>query len=125
LRLAYSAPQPGDSSSVELRRGTLPATKALPFVKLRAHDQPMWRPESYWRCKATGKRTRDAQLGRKYAGDAIAAMKADGNSNLIALIIHDMIVDGVEQWQKKGHCRPSPATMGFLTEISERLAAAR
>jgi hypothetical protein len=125
LRLAYSAPQPGEPFTADFRRSTLTATKALPFVKLRANDQLMWRPESYWHFKPTGKRYRDIQLGRKYARDAVAAMKADGTSNLIALVIHDMIADAIEQAQENGHCRPSPATVGFLSEISERLAAAR
>lgn len=125
LRLAHSAPQPGGPFLAELRRSTLAATKALPFVKLRANDQPTWRPESYWHFKPTGKRDRDLQLGRKYARDAVAAMKADDTSNLIALVIHDMIADAIEQARTKGHCRPSPATTGFLSEISERLAAAR
>jgi hypothetical protein len=125
LRLAYSAPQPGESSSEEVRRSTLPATKALPFVKLRANDQPTWRPERYWHFKSTGKRNRDIQLGRKYARDAMAAMRADDSSNLIALVIQDMIIDAVEQSLMTGHCRPGSATMGFLSEISARLAAAR
>jgi hypothetical protein len=55
----------------------LPAAKALPFVKLRANDQPMWRPESFWCFEPTGKRDTDVRLGRKYAREAIAAMKTD------------------------------------------------
>jgi hypothetical protein len=60
-------------------------------------------------------------LGRKYAGDAIAAMKADGNSNLIALIIHDMIVDGVEQWQKK-RALPAESRHHGLSDRNQRAA---
>src|ERR1700688_4681040 len=74
LRVAYSAPAPGESIDAEIRRFTLPATKALTFVKLRAHDQPMLRPESFWHVRPTGKRERDIQIGRQYAHEAIAAM---------------------------------------------------
>src|SRR5260221_2879354 len=72
LRLAYSAPAPGESIGTEIRRFTLPATKALPFVKVRANDQPLWRPESFWHVAPTGKRESDVRLGRKYARLAIA-----------------------------------------------------
>src|ERR1700704_4585291 len=83
LRVAYSAPAPDKSIGADIRRFTLPATKALPFVKLRANDQPMLRPESFWHVRPTGKRERDVQIGRHYAQLAIAAMKADRSSNLI------------------------------------------
>ena len=76
LRLAYSAPEPDDATIEELRRLTWPSTKALPFVKLSADDQPFWRPESYWNVRPTGKRTLDVELGRAYVRSAIAAMKA-------------------------------------------------
>src|SRR5262245_33375791 len=86
LRLAYSAPAPHEATGEQLRRFTLPATKALLFVKLRAHDQPMWRPDSFWHVLPTGKRTSDVQLGRAHARKAIAAMQADQNSDLVALV---------------------------------------
>jgi hypothetical protein len=122
LRLAYSAPEPDTSTIEELRRLTLSATKALPFVKLRANDQPLWRPESYWNVKTTGKRDTDLQLGRNYARKAIAAMKADQNNRLIALIVEDIIHDAVGRTKKKS--RPCPVAVGFLNEISQSVAAA-
>jgi hypothetical protein len=125
LRVAYSAPAPGESIGVELRRFTLPATKALPFVKLRADDQPLLRPESFWDVRPSGNRQRDIQIGRQYARAAIAAMKADRNSNLIALIIQDIIKDAVDRSGKKGRSLQSPIVLGFLAEISGSLAAAR
>jgi hypothetical protein len=124
LRVAYSAPAPEKSIGTEIHRFTLPATKSLPFVKLRANDQPMWRPESYWNVRPTGKRERDVQIGREYAREAIAAMKADRNSSLIALIIQDIIKDAVDQTTKKSRTMQSPTVLGFLAEISESLAAA-
>jgi hypothetical protein len=124
LRVAYSAPTPDESINTEIRRFTLPATKALPFVKLRANDQPMLRPESFWHVRPTGKRQRDVQIGRQYAREAIAAMKADRNSSLIALIIQDIIKDAVDKATKKGRSMQSPTVLGFLAEISGSLAAA-
>jgi hypothetical protein len=124
LRVAYSAPPPGESLGAEILRYTLPATKALPFVKLCANDQPMLRPESYWRVRPTGKRERDIALGRQYARSAIAAMKVDRNSSLIALIVQDIIKDAVERTTKSGRGTHSPIAMGFLSEISALLAAA-
>jgi hypothetical protein len=124
LRVAYSAPAPEESIEPEIRRFTLPATKALPFVKLRANDQPMVRPESFWHVRPTGKRERDIQIGRQYARAAIAAMKADRNSSLIALIIQDIIKDTIDRTAKKGRGMQSPTALGFLAEISGSLAAA-
>jgi hypothetical protein len=123
LRVAYSAPAPAESTAAEIRRFTLPATKALPFVKLRADDQPMLRPESFWHVRPTGKRERDMQIGRQYARLAIAAMKADRNGSLIALIIQDIIKDAVEGSAKNCRSMQSPTAMGFLAEISGALAA--
>jgi hypothetical protein len=123
LRVAYSAPAPDESIATELRRFTLPATKALPFVKLRADDQPLLRPESFWDVRPTGNRQRDIQIGRQYARAAIAAMKADRNSSLIALIIQDIIKDAVDRTGKKGRSLQSPMVLGFLAEISGSLAA--
>jgi hypothetical protein len=97
LRVAYSAPAPDESIGAEIRRFTLPATKALPFVKLRVKDQPMLRPESFWHVPAE----RGNQIGRQYAREAIAAMKADRNSSLIALIIQDIIKNAVVPSAKK------------------------
>jgi hypothetical protein len=124
LRVAYSAPPPGESIGEELRRFTLPATKALPFVKLRANDQPLLRPESFWRVRPTGKRERDVQIGRQYARAAIAAMKADRNSSLIAMIVQDIVRDALDTGLKKGRSAQSPTVLGFLAEISEQLAVA-
>jgi hypothetical protein len=124
LRVAYSAPAPDESINTEIRRFTLPATKALPFVKRRANDQPMLRPESFWHVRPTGKRERDVQIGRQYAREAIAAMMADRNSSLIALIIQDIIKDAVDQMTKRGRGMQSPTVLGFLAEISGSLAAA-
>jgi hypothetical protein len=124
LRVAYSAPATDESIGAEIRRFTLPATKALPFVKLRADDQPMLRPESYWHVRPTGKRERDMQIGRQYAQLAIAAMRADHNASLIALIIQDIIKDAVEGSAKGRRGLQSPTALGFLSEISGSLAAA-
>jgi hypothetical protein len=124
LRVAYSAPPPGQSTLEEIRRFTLPATKALPFVKLRANDQPLLRPESYWHVASTGKRQRDVQIGREYAREAIAAMKADRNSDLIALIVQDIIKAAVDRTEKKGRWTQSAMASGFLAEISGSLATA-
>jgi len=124
LRVAYSAPAPDESIGAEITRFTLPATKALPFVKLRADDQPMLRPESFWHVRPTGKRERDVQIGRHYARLAIAAMKADRNGSLIALIIQDIIKDAADRAAKKGRSPQSPTALGFLAEISGSLAAA-
>ncbi len=48
LRLAYSAPVSDGSTIRELHRLTMPATKALPFVKSAGGDNPLSRPQSYW-----------------------------------------------------------------------------
>ena len=125
LRLAYSAPVSQEAAGEDNCRFTLPATKALPFVRLRANDQPLWCPESYWHVKPTGKRVADVRLGRKYARDAIAAMKTDRNRHLIAYIIQDIIKDVVERTGKRGCVAYSPTARGFLVEISEAIAAAR
>lgn len=130
LRLAYSAPlpdnsMPDNSIAAEIRRYTMPATKALPFVKLRANDQPLWRPESFWHVEPTGKRENDFKLGRKYARLAIDAMKADRDSHLVARVIQDIIKDAVDRLGGKRRGRRSPAALGFLAEISEVLADER
>ena len=123
LRLAYSAPEPDNSTIEELRRLTSPATKALPFVRLRANDQPLLRPEGYWQVRSTGKRGMDVALGRTYARKAIAAMKADHNAALIALILEDIIHDAAQRGGKNGRGRISHVARGFLDEISQSLAA--
>jgi len=124
LRVAYSAPAAGESIATEIHRFTLPATKALPFVKLRPNDQPMLRPESFWHIRPTGKREQDIQTGRSYAQLAIAAMKADRNAGLIALIIQDIMKAAVDPTAKKGRCLQSPTVLGFLSEICGALAGA-
>jgi len=125
LRLAYSAPVRQESTAEEIRRFTLPATKALPFVKLRANDQPLWRPESFWHVTSTGRRDADLRLGRRYARQAIAAMRADRDNHLIAHIIQDIIEDAADRTgrRRRGGC--GPLARGFLIEISEAIAAAR
>jgi hypothetical protein len=124
LRIAYSAPALDELGAAEIRRYTLPATKALPFVKLKANDQPMWRPESYWHVRTTGKRKKDAQIGREYAREAIAAMKSDRNGDLIALIIQDIIGHAVDGAATDGCRIQSAIVQGFLGAISKSLAAA-
>jgi len=112
---------PRDGNTHEVRCEFLSA-KGLPFVKLRANDQPSWRPESFWHVRPTGQWERDAETGRKYARQAIAAMKSDQNSALISLIIQDIIKDSVEQAAKTGRRRHSPLALGFLAEISKSVA---
>jgi hypothetical protein len=124
LRLAYSAPMLQEETMADIRRLMLPATKALPFVKLKANDQPLWRPESFWHVQPTGKREADVRLGRKFACKAIAAMKADRNSHLIAHIIQDIINDGAQRTRKDQRGRHRPVVLGFLLGISEAIAAA-
>jgi hypothetical protein len=121
LRLAYSAPTVDPSTVEELRRFTMPATKALAFVKLRPNDQPLWRPERYWNVASRKNRKAAVELGRRYARDAIAAMKVDRDPQLIALIVQDIISDAVERSrERKGR---SQVALGFLQEISEAIAA--
>jgi hypothetical protein len=84
----------------------------------------MLRPESFWHVRPSGKRERDVQIGRQYAREAIAAMKADRNSGLIALIIQDIIRNAVGQSAKKGPGLQNPTVLGFLAEISALLAVA-
>jgi hypothetical protein len=121
LRLAYSAPGPEVPVIENVHRYTLPATKSLAFVKLSAHDQPMWRPESYWHVTSTGKRALDLRLGRKYAQAAIAAMKADCNTHLVACILQDMLSDAIKGAYNKGRNSNRAVMRGFLAEISESL----
>ena len=124
LRLAYSAPMLQESTMSDIHRLMLPETKALPFVKLKADDQPLWRPESFWYVQPTGKREADVRLGRKFACKAIAAMKADRNSHLIAHIVQDIINDAAQRSRKDERGRHRPIVLGFLLGISEALAAA-
>jgi hypothetical protein len=122
-RLAYSAASSQESSAAGIKWSLLSATKSLPFVKLRANDQPLWYPESFWHVRSTGNRQRDIQMGRKYARQAISAMKADGNSDLIALIVQDQIKDAVKEAAKTGQRQHSPIVLGFLRELSQSIAA--
>src|SRR2546423_9919231 len=122
---AYSAPKLSESTVEGIRRLTLPATKALPFIKLKANDQPLWRPESFWNVEPTGKRETDVRLGRQYAREAIAAMKADHNCHLLSYIIQDVIKDALQRGGDKGGTRRNAIVVGFLSEISEAIAAAR
>jgi len=125
LRLAYSAPEADRSTAADILRYMLPATKALPFVKLRTNDQPLWRPESFWQVASTGDRKKDVNLGRRYARLAIAAMKADRDRQLIASVVQDIISDTMTRSQGRGRPQPSAAVLGFLAEISEYIATAR
>jgi hypothetical protein len=122
LRLAYSAPPQDRTHDEDARRYTLLATKSLAFVKLRANDQPMWRPESYWRVASTGKREMDLRLGRKYAQATLSAMRADRNNHLLADIVQDIISEAKRtsggQWRNSANA----VVRGFLAEISETLA---
>jgi hypothetical protein len=54
---------------------------------------------------------------------AVAAMKADRDIHLMALIIQDIIKDAIERTGGKRRGRRSPAALGFLAEISEVIAA--
>ena len=119
LRLAYSAPELDNSTIEELRRLTLAATKALPFVKLRANDQPLWRPECYWNVRPTGKKQLDFELGQTYARKAITAIEVDRNTALIGFIIQDIIHDAVVN--RRG--RLSHVALGFLNKISQAVGA--
>jgi hypothetical protein len=121
-RLAYSAPSLEDTTVKDLMRLTLPATKALPFVRLRAGDQPWWRPECYWCVEPTGSIKKDFELGRRYARAALAAMKADDNQRLIRDILQDIVKDAVEHAGRRGRGRRNGAARGFLAEVSEALA---
>jgi hypothetical protein len=123
LRLAYSAPAALDAAEGDIRRFTMPATKALPFVRRRANDQPLWCPESYWHVKPTGNRSADLRLGRKYARLAIAAMKADGNRQLIAYIIQDIVRDAIERPGTRARVAYGSIARGFLAELSEAIAS--
>lgn len=120
-RLAYSAPVFDPATVRDIFRLTRPATKALPFVRLRADDQPMMRPERYWCVEPSGDTKKDLELGRRYARLAIAAMKADDDPHLIGEIMQDIVRDGIER-NVKG-TRRNPVARGFLAEISETLAA--
>ena len=121
LRLAYSAPTVDPATVEELRRFTMPATKALAFVKLRPNDQPLWRPERYWNVTSRKSRKAAVELGRRYARDAIVAMKADRDPQLIALIVQDIVADAIERSrERKGR---SQVALGFLQQISEAIAA--
>jgi hypothetical protein len=120
-RLAYSAPTLDPATIRDIFRLTRPATKALPFVRLRPGDQPMMQPERYWCVEPTGNSKKDVELGRRYARQAIAAMKADDHPHLIAEIIQDIVRDGIERAVKG--IRRNPVARGFLAEISETLAA--
>jgi hypothetical protein len=91
-------------------------------VKLRVHDQPMWRPESYWHVTSTGKRETALRLGRKYARAAIAAMKADHNDHLVANVVQDMVQDAIKGASMKKRNSGGAVMRGFLAEISEALA---
>jgi hypothetical protein len=121
-RLAYSAPSSREETATRNGPYALSATKDLPFVELQAHDQPLWHPKSFWRVRSTGDRRRDMQLGRRYARQAISAMKADGNGALIALIIQDIIKDAVDQATRAGRRHHSPIVLGFLRELSQSIA---
>ena len=122
LRLAYSAPLSTDRRAHDRNRCEFLAAKALPFVKLRANDQPTWRPESFWHVRPSGHWERDVEMGRKYARLAMAAMKADQNRGLVSLIVQDIISRSIEEAAKTGRRRHNPMALGFLGEISKSVA---
>jgi hypothetical protein len=62
----------------EIAQLLMSAIKALPFVKLKKDDQPMWRPESYWHVSQTRNLEQDQARGERYAIEAVAAMRSDG-----------------------------------------------
>jgi hypothetical protein len=115
--LCGNAPSPGPPR----RAGG--KVEALPFVKLRDNDQPLWRPESYWNVRSTGEKRSDLELGRAYAREAIAAMKADRNTALINLILQDIINNAVARGGKNGRGRLSHLVVGFVDEISQAVWA--
>ena len=65
---------------------------------------------------------RDVRLGRKYARAAIAAVKADCNEGLIALIVQDIVRISSKSDGKRGPLRLSPIAQGFLGEIGAAVA---
>jgi hypothetical protein len=121
LRLVYSAPMPDQSMIRELRRLAMPATKSLPFVRLRPDGAQLDPPESFWSVEPVGNERLDVERGRQFAREALAAMKFDHNSDLIALVVQDMIKDSIARARTRR--RRNPAVAGFLAEISEVLAA--
>ena len=64
----------------------------------------------------------DLRLGRKYARQAVAAMKSDHNTQLIAHVVQDMMRDASKRTNKKGHDLSSSIVRGFLAEIGVILA---
>jgi hypothetical protein len=50
-------------------------------------------------------------------------MKADHNSHLIAHIIQDIIKDAITRAGEQGRGRRNAVALGFLSEISEAVAA--
>src|SRR5207248_2293072 len=81
-------------TAAELRRLCRVSCKALPFVKVKENDQPMWSPESYWHTEPTGNPHADYRRGRQYANMAFAAMRQDCGANILSWILEDIVRDG-------------------------------
>ncbi len=106
----------------DARRIFHPTVKALPFIKLKTDHQPAWQPESYWCVEPSGKFEKDYELGKLYARQCVAAMRADG-CNCLSNIFGDMIRDGIEREKpgKRRKRRRSPAIVGFLHQLAQML----
>jgi hypothetical protein len=106
----------------EIRCLLMSAIKALPFVKLRKDDQPMWRPESYWHVSQTRNREQDQARGERYAIEAVAAMRSDG-VNVLHNIFRDMVDAGVKReikaQKEKRSAKRDSVMFGFLRQLAK------
>jgi hypothetical protein len=106
----------------EIRGLLMSAIKALPFVKLKKGDLPMWRPESYWHVSLTRNRDQDIARGRQYAVAAVDAMRSDG-LNVLHSIFQDMTDAGVErEIEARKHKRSAKRDLvmfGFLNQLGK------
>jgi hypothetical protein len=93
-----------------------PTVKALPFVKLKKDHQPMWSSASFWCVKPSGRSGTQRKLGRSYARDLVAAMRADRCApSVLAHVLQDII---------RGRRRRNEGDVlidGFLYELAEIL----
>ena len=106
----------------EIRGLLMSAIKALPFVKLKKGDQPMWRPESYWHVSQTRSRDQDIVRGEQYAVAAVDAMRSDG-LNVLHNIFQDMADAGVKrEIEARKHKRSAKRDLvmfGFLNQLGK------